>query len=114
MRLSKFRKKNKHYDYHEDFRHTTFECRELKKALHKLSDRGQLNCSLKSRKRMARDRYEIDTKGKSDSYLNIKIITTIIDGINSREHFLFNHSKELRCLGHCTLIIYKGITCDQG
>jgi len=31
--LTKSRKKNKYYDYHEDIRPMTFECRELKKAL---------------------------------------------------------------------------------
>ena len=42
-----FRNKNKYY---EDLGHTTSECRELKKALHEMVDRGQLNRFLKQRK----------------------------------------------------------------
>ncbi|KAJ8420865.1 hypothetical protein Cgig2_021281 [Carnegiea gigantea] len=45
--LAKFRNKKKYYEYHEDHEHTIAECRELKKALHKLVDWGQLNCFLK-------------------------------------------------------------------
>ena len=47
---TKFRNKNKYYDYHEDFRHTTFECRKLERGLHELADWAQLNYSLKSEK----------------------------------------------------------------
>ena len=38
--LTKFRNKNKYYDYHEDFGHITFERRKLKRGLHELADRG--------------------------------------------------------------------------
>jgi len=70
---------------------------------------------MKLGKRTAHDRHEIEMKGNSDSDANIKIITMIIGGITSKKNFVFNHSKELRCLGHCILIIYGGITftCDQ-
>jgi len=38
---TKFKNKNKHYEYHEDFGLTTSECRELKNGHHKLADWGQ-------------------------------------------------------------------------
>jgi len=38
--LAKFRNKDKYCEYHEDYGCTTFECHELKKALHKLADEG--------------------------------------------------------------------------
>jgi len=37
---TKFRNKNKHYEYHEDFRYTTPKYRELKRVLHELADEG--------------------------------------------------------------------------
>ena len=30
-------------EFHEHSKHTTFECRELKKALHELADKGQID-----------------------------------------------------------------------
>jgi len=41
---------NKYCEYHEEFWHATSECRELKKALHKMADQGQLNRFLKPEK----------------------------------------------------------------
>jgi len=38
--LANFQNKNKYYENHEDFGHTTSECRELKKALHGMTDHG--------------------------------------------------------------------------
>ena len=35
---TKFKNKNKYCKYREDYGHTTFECRKLKKALHELTD----------------------------------------------------------------------------
>ncbi|KAJ8436715.1 hypothetical protein Cgig2_027386 [Carnegiea gigantea] len=37
----------KYYEFHEQNRHTRAECRELKKALHKLADKGQIDRFLK-------------------------------------------------------------------
>ncbi|KAJ8426675.1 hypothetical protein Cgig2_018985 [Carnegiea gigantea] len=36
--LMEFRNKNNYCEYREDYEHTTFECRELRKALHQLAD----------------------------------------------------------------------------
>ena len=35
-----FRNKSKYCEYHEDFEHTTSECRELKETLHEMANRG--------------------------------------------------------------------------
>ncbi|KAJ8427765.1 hypothetical protein Cgig2_024309 [Carnegiea gigantea] len=37
----------KYYEFHEQNGYTTAECRELRKALHELADKGQINCFLK-------------------------------------------------------------------
>ena len=37
----------KHYEFHEQNGHTPVQCRELKKALHELVDKGQIDCFLK-------------------------------------------------------------------
>ena len=45
---------NKNNYYHEDYGHTTSECRELKKALHEMADRGHLSHFLMQRKEPTR------------------------------------------------------------
>ena len=58
----KLKNKNKYYAYHKDYGHATFECCELKKALHKLVDHGQLNRFL--RRGRGKDRNYRDLEGK--------------------------------------------------
>jgi len=47
----KLRDVGKYCDFHEQNGHTTVECRELKKALHELMDKSQIDCFLKQRQR---------------------------------------------------------------
>ncbi|KAJ8429243.1 hypothetical protein Cgig2_026279 [Carnegiea gigantea] len=44
---SKLHNTRKYYEFHEQNWHTTAECRELKKGLHELADKGQINRFLK-------------------------------------------------------------------
>jgi len=39
----KLKNARKYYEFHEQSGHTTTECRELKKALHELADKGQMD-----------------------------------------------------------------------
>ncbi|KAJ8426573.1 hypothetical protein Cgig2_022310 [Carnegiea gigantea] len=47
---AKFKNKNKYCDYHEDYEHTTFECCELKRALHNLADQNNSTASREEEK----------------------------------------------------------------
>ncbi|KAJ8434555.1 LOW QUALITY PROTEIN: hypothetical protein Cgig2_001187 [Carnegiea gigantea] len=68
----KFKNKNKYCEYHEDYWHTTSECRELKRALHE---------------GVSGDHNHRDPEGKkdNDADCNTKIIATIIGGIDDRK-----------------------------
>jgi len=57
-----FRNRSKYCEYHEDFGNTTLECRELKKALHEMADRGQLGHFLKQRKGADQNKREAQSK----------------------------------------------------
>ena len=83
--VPKFKNKNKDYEYHEDQGHTTTECRELKKALHELANRGQLNCFLKKGEDGDHNRCNREGKKDNDADRNTKIIATIIRGIDGKE-----------------------------
>jgi len=43
----KLQSARKYCEFHEQSGHTTTECRELKKVLHELADKGQINRFLK-------------------------------------------------------------------
>ncbi|KAJ8428825.1 hypothetical protein Cgig2_005890 [Carnegiea gigantea] len=80
----KFLNKNKYYDSYEDYRHTTYERRELKKALQELADQGQLNRFLRRGRCGDHNRNNQEGKTKNDADRNIEIITNIIGGINDK------------------------------
>jgi len=80
---TKFRNKNKYHEYHEDHGHTSAECRELEKALHKLADRGQLNHF--SKKGGGGDHNRGNPNGDKDVDRNTEIIATIIGGTDGKE-----------------------------
>jgi len=45
---SKLQNARKYYEFHEQNRHTTIECRKLKKSLRELADKGQIDRFLKT------------------------------------------------------------------
>lgn len=84
--LAKFINKNKYWEYHTDFRHTTTsECCKLKKSLHELAEQRQLNGFLMRGKREKCNCH--DPKGKKDNGVDhdIDIIVTIIRGIHDKK-----------------------------
>ncbi|KAJ8435744.1 hypothetical protein Cgig2_003166 [Carnegiea gigantea] len=78
---AKFRNKNKYCKYNEDHGHTTFECHELKKALHELADQRQLNHFLKRGE--GRDHNHCNPDERKTMILII--IAAIIGGIDGKE-----------------------------
>ncbi|KAJ8429923.1 hypothetical protein Cgig2_021758 [Carnegiea gigantea] len=76
---------NKCGKYHKNFRNTTYECRELKKALHELAILGQLNHFLRRGRGVDRNRHDPVGKKHNGDDCNTEIITTIIRGVVDKE-----------------------------
>jgi len=77
--------RNKYCEYHEDCNHTTSECRELKKALHEMADRGQLNRFVQHGSRPNPNKSEASRKKQRDTDQDTEVIATISGGFNVKE-----------------------------
>ncbi|KAJ8437343.1 hypothetical protein Cgig2_009683 [Carnegiea gigantea] len=81
----KFRNENKYYKYHEDYRHTTTECYELKKALREFANQGQFNRFLRRGRGGDRNRSNPEGKKDNEANHNMETVSTIITGIDDKE-----------------------------
>ncbi|KAJ8426852.1 LOW QUALITY PROTEIN: hypothetical protein Cgig2_006527 [Carnegiea gigantea] len=70
----------KYYEFHEQNGHTTVECRELRKALHELADKGQIDRFLKRGLRFLRKECEPTQSEPRDEECSTKIVATIAGG----------------------------------
>ena len=82
---TEFGNKNKYCQYHEDFGYTTFECCELKKALHELADQRQLNHFKKWGKGDGQNHHNQEGKKDNDADCNKEVIATVVGGIDDKE-----------------------------
>ncbi|KAJ8450526.1 LOW QUALITY PROTEIN: hypothetical protein Cgig2_020163 [Carnegiea gigantea] len=71
-------------EYHEDYRQTTFKCRELKKALRELADQGELVRFLRRGRREDQNYCDLEGKKDNDADRNIEITANIIKGIDDK------------------------------
>ncbi|KAJ8429521.1 LOW QUALITY PROTEIN: hypothetical protein Cgig2_026701 [Carnegiea gigantea] len=62
--------------------HTTSKCRELKKALQELTNKGQLNLFLRRSNGEDRNLHDLEGRKANDVNCDMKIITIIIGGID--------------------------------
>ena len=67
----------KYCEFHEQSGHTTTECRELKKALHELADKGQIDRFLRKGPRLLRKEQNPEPSQPRDDECSIEIVTTI-------------------------------------
>jgi len=79
------RNRSKYCDYHEDCGHTTSECRELKKALHEMADRGQLGRFLQHGKGTGPNRQMVSQKKQQENDQGTEVIATITGGLDAKE-----------------------------
>ncbi|KAJ8431368.1 hypothetical protein Cgig2_002949 [Carnegiea gigantea] len=70
----------KYYKFHEQSGHTTIECRELKKALHELADKGQIDRFLKKGPRFLRREQKPTQPQPRDEECSTEVIVTIAGG----------------------------------
>ena len=70
----------KYCEFHEQSGHTTTECRELKKALHKLADKGQIDRFLKRGPRFLRQGQNPEPSQPQDEERSTKIVATVAGG----------------------------------
>jgi len=70
----------KYCEFHEQSGHTTIECRELKKALHELADKGQINQFLKRGPRFLRREQGRAPPPPQDKECSTEIVATIAGG----------------------------------
>ena len=66
--------------FHEQSGHTTAECHELKKELHELADKGQINRFLKKGPRLLRGEREPVQPQSRDKEWSTKVMATIAGG----------------------------------
>ena len=85
--MTRIRLKNtsKYCKYHEDYSHTNFECRELEKALNKLTDQEQLNYFLRQEEWDEHDRHNFKERKGNDDDWDMEVITTAARGVDERE-----------------------------
>jgi len=79
------RNRNKYCEYHEDCGHTTSECRELKKALYEMANRGQLNRFVQHGRGPNPNKPKASRKKQRDTDQDTEVITTISGGFNIKE-----------------------------
>ncbi|KAJ8437644.1 hypothetical protein Cgig2_018434 [Carnegiea gigantea] len=70
----------KYCEFHEQSGHTTIECRELKKALHELADKGQIDRFLKRGPRFLRQEQEPAPPPPQDEECSTKVVATVAGG----------------------------------
>ncbi|KAJ8444452.1 hypothetical protein Cgig2_005974 [Carnegiea gigantea] len=70
----------KYCEFHEQSGHTTTECRELKKALYKLADNGQIDRFLKRGPRFIRREQEPTPPPPRDEECSTEVVATIVGG----------------------------------
>jgi len=67
----------KYFDFHEQNGHTTTECRDLRKALYELADKGQLNRFLQRGLCFLREEHEPVQAEPQDEEYSAEIVATI-------------------------------------
>jgi len=67
----------KYCEFHKQNGHTIAECRELRKALHELTNKGQIDCFLKRGPRFLRKECEPKRQEPSEKECSTEIIVTI-------------------------------------
>ncbi|KAJ8434743.1 LOW QUALITY PROTEIN: hypothetical protein Cgig2_001946 [Carnegiea gigantea] len=67
-------------EFHEQSRHSTTECRALKKALHELADKGQINLFLNRGPRFLRREQEPAPRLPRDEECSTEVMATIVGG----------------------------------
>ena len=70
----------KYCEFHEQSGHTTTECRELKKALHELADKGQIDRFLRRGPRLLRKEPKPESPPPRDEECSTEIVATITGG----------------------------------
>ncbi|KAJ8420014.1 hypothetical protein Cgig2_016914 [Carnegiea gigantea] len=70
----------KYYEFYEQRGHTTIECRELKKVLHELADKGQIDRFLKKGPRFLRQEQEPAPPPPWDKERSTEVVATITGG----------------------------------
>ena len=70
----------KYCEFHEQSGHTTTECRELKKALHELADKGQIDRFLRKGPRLLRKEPNPESSQPRDEECSTEIVATIAGG----------------------------------
>ncbi|KAJ8420547.1 hypothetical protein Cgig2_002642 [Carnegiea gigantea] len=70
----------KYCEFHEKNGHTTAECRELRKNLHELVDKGQIDCLLKGGPRFLRKEHKPIQSEPREEEFSTKIVATIAGG----------------------------------
>jgi len=70
----------KYCEFHEQSGHTTAECRELKKALHELADKGRVGRFLKRGPQFLRQEREPVHLEPQKEECSMEIVATITDG----------------------------------
>ncbi|KAJ8423700.1 hypothetical protein Cgig2_003384 [Carnegiea gigantea] len=70
----------KYCEFHKQSEHTTTECRELKKALHELADKGQIDRFLKRGPRFLRREQEPAQPQSRDEECSMEVVATIAGG----------------------------------
>ncbi|KAJ8427405.1 LOW QUALITY PROTEIN: hypothetical protein Cgig2_030699 [Carnegiea gigantea] len=70
----------KYYEFHEQNDHTTVECSELEKALHELTDKGQIYHFLKKGPRFLHKERDLERVEPREEECSTEIVATITDG----------------------------------
>ncbi|KAJ8425244.1 LOW QUALITY PROTEIN: hypothetical protein Cgig2_015851 [Carnegiea gigantea] len=70
----------KYCEFHEQHRHTTVECRELRKALHELVNKGQIDCFLKKGPHFLQKKRKPARPDPRDKECSNELVATITGG----------------------------------
>ena len=76
----KLQNARKYCEFHDRSGHTTTECRELKKALHELADKGKIDRFLKRGRRYLRQEQEPAQAQPQDEECSMEVMATVAGG----------------------------------